>query len=382
MPLDDLPKSPDSLSLASWLIKQNTITPGSNETALLKAVGALLEQHGFTVAYDFYDEQDPGRCSLSAHLHPECASKALLLGGHIDTVPLGTGKWDFDPFCGEVQGGKLLGRGSCDMKSGAACILRAALEYAERIKDRDLIIQLFGGEENSCKGSFHLAKNLEHFKNAAACIIAEPTGAYPLLGHRGALWLKLSTAGKTAHCAMPERGDNALTKLLPAANRLIGFGFELSHPDLGKPTVVLSTLHSGLNINSVPDQASLTLDIRTLPSQDSQAITEQVTKIAGPEVKTEILEDVGAIWTDSGDPFVRTVYEAYEKETGAQPRPGAVSFFTDGSAVKKALPQLPVVILGPGDTAQAHQLNEACDIRQIELCDRLYDRVIKAFYGL
>ena len=382
MAIEDIPAAHDSLSLASWLIKQNTVTPGSNETALLKTIGALLEEHGFTVSYDFYDEQDPGRCSLSAHLHPECASHALLLGGHIDTVPLGTGKWDFDPFSGEVREGRLLGRGSCDMKSGAACILKAALEYAERIKDRDFIIQLFGGEENSCKGSFHLAKNLEHFKNAAACIIAEPTGAYPLLGHRGALWLKLSASGKTAHCAMPERGDNALVKLLPAANRLIGFGFDLSHPDLGRPTVVLSTLHSGLNINSVPDQAALTLDIRTLPSQNSAAIRRQVEEIADGQVKVEILEDVGAIWTDRGDPFVKTVYEAYAGETGDQPRPGAVSFFTDGSAIKKALPDLPVVILGPGDTAQAHQLNEACEISQIELCDRLYDRVIKAFYGL
>ena len=94
-------------------------------------------------------------------------------------------------------------------------------------------------------GSFHMPE--QEFRNIAAVVVGEPTGARPLAGHKGALWLSLSSSGRTSHASMPEKGDSALAKMLPAANRLLDFVAEGRHPFMGRGTSVLSTLHSGLN---------------------------------------------------------------------------------------------------------------------------------------
>ena len=91
--------------LARWMVGCDTVTSGSNEAALLAQVAEWLEKAGFAVFLDGYDEKDPGKCSLSAHLHPDCGGGALCLAGHVDTVPLGTTPWKHDPFSGEIIDG-------------------------------------------------------------------------------------------------------------------------------------------------------------------------------------------------------------------------------------------------------------------------------------
>ena len=135
------------------------------------------------------------------------------MAGHVDTAPLGTKPWKHDPLSGEIIDGCLYGRGSCDMKSGAAVMLASALAMAPRIKDRDLVLHLYGGEENGCLGSFHMPER--EFRNIGAVLVGEPTGARPLTGHKGALWLNLSTSGRTSHASMPEAGAAPLPKCFP-----------------------------------------------------------------------------------------------------------------------------------------------------------------------
>ena len=337
-----------------------------------------MEKAGFTVFLDRYG--DSGRCSLSAHLHPDCEGEGLCMAGHVDTVPLGTKPWKHDPLSGEIIDGCLYGRGSCDMKSGASVMLASVLAMAPRIKDRDLVLHLYGGEEKGCLGSFHMPER--EFRNIGAVLVGEPTGARPLTGHKGALWLNLSTSGRASHASMPEAGDSALAKMLPAATRLLDFAPAGTHPFLGGGTSVLSTLHSGLNSNSVPDSALLTMDMRTVPGMDHEKLREEIRGICGEGVAMETTLDIPPVWTDPENPWMKKVYALYEKLSGQPANVVTVPLFTDAAAVRTKLPQVPVVIFGPGESAMAHQVDEACPVSQITFMENVCRELITDWYSL
>src|SRR6266536_398309 len=73
------------------------------------------------------------------------------------------------------------------------------------------------GEETGSEGAFALARRGMRGQ-AGALVVAEPTTNRPLCGHKGALWLKATTRGVTAHGSMPEKGVNAAY----AAARAVG----------------------------------------------------------------------------------------------------------------------------------------------------------------
>ncbi len=56
-------------------------------------------------------------------INPE-AGRFLAFNGHIDTVPIAVPEaWTRDPFDPVVEGNRLYGRGSCDMKSSCGVII-------------------------------------------------------------------------------------------------------------------------------------------------------------------------------------------------------------------------------------------------------------------
>ncbi|MDR2799987.1 MAG: M20/M25/M40 family metallo-hydrolase, partial [Desulfovibrio sp.] len=212
---------PDVVDLAQRLVRRDTVA-GNAERSLLEEAADLLREAGFSCLLESYDPAFTHKANLYARLCPGAPGESLFFGGHVDTVPFGNAPWDRDPLSGAAEGGRLHGRGSCDMKGGVAAMLCAALRMAPRLKGRDLVLHLYGGEELGCLGSFFAARHhREHFGRPGAAIIAEPTGNRPMAGHKGALWLTLECEGRAAHGSMPEKGDNALAKLLPAACRFL-----------------------------------------------------------------------------------------------------------------------------------------------------------------
>lgn len=368
----------NALEWTKELIKDETVSPSNNEETVLKKIGSELKKAGFLVQYDRYDPDMPGRCSLYARLNKNASGSVLLFGGHIDTVPLGTIPWSHPPFSGEINNGFLYGRGSCDMKSGIGGMLSACISMADKLKGHDLAIQIYGGEETGNLGSSHLAQNSDIFKNVAAAVICEPTGCKPKLGHRGCLWLKAQSNGKTAHASMPDQGDNALCKLISGLSSLIHFNFKEEHPVLGKSSIVLSTMKAGLNINSVPDHAEATIDIRCVPGQTVDGMIKTLSEVAGSEVDISAIRMINPVWTNPTCLFVKKVFSIFGEETKAEP----VAFFTDASSLKSAIQDLPIVILGPGCTEMAHKTNEKCSIDDIEYMEDIYRKIISSFYCL
>jgi succinyl-diaminopimelate desuccinylase len=361
--------APDPVELTRTLVRFDTVNPTTPERACAEHLGAMLEAGGFSVArYEFA----PGRTSLVARTGPGLRPP-LCFAGHIDTVPFGAAPWKRDPLGGELDGGKLYGRGASDMKSGVAAFVSAALDVARAPRGTDLLLVIVAGEETGCEGSAHLARTAGALGSAGALVVAEPTDNYPLVGHKGALWLQARTRGVTAHGSMPERGVNAVYKAARAVTRLEGHHFEVTpDPLLGAPTLNVGTIAGGLNVNSVPDQAVIGIDIRTVPAQRHAAVRDELQRLLGDEVELSTLIDVKALRSDANHPWVREVFEVAAPIVGEWPRARAASYFTDASMLTPAFGDVPTVILGPGELALCHQTDEYCLVERVQQAAALF----------
>lgn len=365
--------------LARELIRMDTTNPPGGEEEALRLLAGVLEPAGFEVGLDQFA---PGRASLVARLRTGGSAPEIAFAGHVDTVPVGEKPWRLGPFSGLEENGQVHGRGASDMKGGIAAICCAGLEAARMGLRKNLSLFVFGGEESGCEGSFHVADNPALLGRPEAVVVAEPTRNRPLVGHKGAFWLQGTARGKTAHGSMPELGDNALYKAAEAVVRLKGFDFKVDpHAQLGGPTLSVNTLAAGQNVNSVPDMARFSVDIRSIPGQSHARLLEELVSLTGPECVFATLLDIPAVWTDPAHAWVRQVFSLLAERIDPPPGIETVQFFTDAAAFRRALPKTPILVLGPGDPAQAHQTDEWCEAGEIHAATRMFVDIISHWPG-
>lgn len=366
---------PGAVELTRSLLNFNTINPPGAEQACAQFVGDLLKAAGFTVDYA---EFAPTRTSVVARIGGVNGRRPLGFTGHIDTVPLGATEWKRDAFGASLEGGKLYGRGSSDMKSGVAAFVVAALRMKEQLKNGPgATLVITADEECGCGGAAHLVKEGTLLGEVGALVIGEPTANYPLVGHKGAMWLDVATRGITAHGSMPERGDNAIYKAAAAIEKLRQYDFAVaSHGLMGSPTLNVGTVHGGLNINSVPDSTVIGVDIRTIPGQDHARLRSDLQRVLGETVEIAPTIDVGAIYSDPNDPWMQRVFDIVEPHLGARPQAKAATYFTDAAVLKEAYRDVPMVVLGPGEPQLAHQTDEYCNVDRVEQAVDIYCRLI------
>lgn len=359
------------VEMTQALVRMNTVNTPGDESTCTQYLAELLEAQGFTCTLS---ELAPGRASLVASLGDPAQGLPLAFTGHVDVVPLGNAPWQQAPFGGEIIDGKLYGRGSSDMKAGVAAFVCAALACREQIAgSAGVTLIITAGEETGCEGAFQMATQPGLLKPAGALLVAEPSYNDPLAGHKGALWLKAKARGVTAHGSMPQHGDNAIYKIARAALALQAFDFGFpAHPQMGAPTLNVGMINGGLNVNSVPDAAELTIDIRTVAGQDHAAIRQALQAALGDAIELSTLIDLPPVYTEPSHPWVQRVLAL----AGSTQVPGTVTYFTDAAALLAPLGNPPTLILGPGETHLAHQTDEYCEVSRIDQAFALYTRMI------
>lgn len=362
------------ISLTRKLLSFNNINPPGNEGAIARYTGRLLEKNGFHNEYLVYGEN---RLHLVAEKGISNLSPPIVFSGHFDTVPLGAKKWSVDPFAGEIKDNKIFGRGSSDMKSGIAAMICAAIEaFKESSPAGGVRMILTADEESGCLGAQHLVKEMKNPGKASALIIGEPTSNLPMIGHKGALYLNAITSGVTAHSSMPELGVNAIYKAAKAIMKIMNFNFKtVIDPLLGFPTINVGKISGGLNINSVPDHAEFTIDIRSTTKTNHKEILKKLGNELSDEILIEKLVDLEPVATDERDPFIQMVYNVCgidrDKITYK-----ALPYLTDGSVLQTIYKRVPVVILGPGHPGLAHQTDEYCSLDKLEQAVDIYKNII------
>ena len=179
---------------------------------------------------------------------------------------------------------------------------------------------------------------------------------------------------------MLDQGDNAIYKMANAINKLASYKWTTdAHSVLGMPTLNVSTTHGGMNINSVPDRAEATVDIRTIPGQKQSEMLDTFNKLLGEEINIEEIVSVDGIWVEPDNDWVQKVFSIAEKLLNETPKPRAVSYFTDGPALAKYSKNPPTLVIGPGEAAQAHQTDEYCFLNKIEQATEFYKQITRTW---
>lgn len=360
-----------SIDLARRLVQFPSINPPGAEKPCIEYLSDLLGNAGLSVeTYEFA----PGRPSIVARFAGTGDGKPLCFSGHVDVVLLGEKPWSIDPFAGEIRDGKFFGRGSCDMKSGIAAFVTATLGQVKRSNPlkRGITLVITSGEETGCEGAFNLAK--QHVLDSSEL---EPTSNRPVVAHKGSVRLRISTMGKAAHSAMPELGENAIVKVAHLIQQIESRDFHYpSHSLLGSPTATVTTIFGGQAVSLVPDYAGFTLDLRTLPEQHHAKLIADIRSLCGADASIEVVTDFKGFATEPTHPRLHALMDILEGQLGTRPEPSGAPYFTDASALMTAFDNVPTVVLGPGDTAQCHQTDEACPVGQIEAAFQIFSALI------
>ena len=321
----------------------------------------------------------------------------FVLSGHTDVVPVEGQAWDTDPFVATIQGDKLYGRGSCDMKGFLACALTllpqvvAASQAGQLSKPIHLALSF--DEEVGCLGAPLMIEDLKALGiQPEYCIVGEPTMMRMVTAHKGIQVYRCRVHGKSAHSSLTPQGVNAISY----ASRIIGFidelaaslrerndvGFEQDNAfDVPYSTLSVGTIRGGTATNIVPNLCEFTFDYRNLPHMDDSAILQPI-----QDFIASLLPAMHAVSADTGIELVRqeNVPAMNDKDSQAlqvlienlvdDKFRHKVAYATEGGQFTNA--GIPTVICGPGDIMQAHRANEFVSLEQLAKCDQFLQQIL------
>lgn len=351
-------------------------TPDRGELAAAEVIKVELAAFGIESEIDVWDKTS---ANIVVHVKSSGQKPALLFAAHLDVVPTGTARWKHPPFEATEVDGKLFGRGAADMKGGIAAVVCAIAEIVKRGKTLrgDIIFAATAGEETDSCGARRFVETAK-LPKLTGIIVPEPTGLGVINAHRGILWLKFTTRGKTAHGSMPHLGVNAIESARSLLNELANYKLAfVPHPRLGSSTMSVNVISGGKAANVIPDECSITVDIRTLPGQNHNEIIAgferllEKIKMTNSQFVAElsVVRDCPALETDADSDFVKAVCRARGVDV-----PGTVGYTTDAPIFASL--GAPVIIFGPGKAEICHQPDEFIEIADVESAASYYKNVI------
>jgi acetylornithine deacetylase/succinyl-diaminopimelate desuccinylase family protein len=374
------------VGLTSALVAIDTCNPPGNERPIAGLVRAALER--WRPAWTEI-EPLPGRLSLVARLpHPDGPAHrpTLIINGHLDVVPVTTSAWSRDPFDPQIEGGRLYGRGTADMKGGiaAAICALAVLERAGRTPACDVVFHLVADEERG--GRYGTRVLLDRgLIQGDACLVPEPTDLQLCVAERGLMQAILTVRGRPGHGSRPREAVSAIEHAaqLVLALHAADFG-DPEHPLLGRPTANVGTINGGDTFNTVAESCVIGLDRRVLPGATAASTEAEIRRrvaTAGVEdLRYELEVDTfgEASEMPAGDPWVKLVGAAIERATGVQPGIIGMSFTTDARFLRNQA-RIPTVVCGPGLVAQAHGNDEFVAVDRLVDATVAYAELLAAF---
>ncbi|PZX18775.1 succinyldiaminopimelate desuccinylase [Palleronia aestuarii] len=374
----------DPVELTRALVRCPSVTP--EEGGAIGLLADLLASAGFRC-----ERADRGGI---ANLYARLGDTGPVLGfnGHTDVVPTGDrAAWTHDPFGAEIVGGTLFGRGACDMKSGVAAFVSAAISHAESGKDGSIAILITGDEEGD--GVDGTTAILDHMTQTGermdVCLVGEPTcpermGEMIKIGRRGSMNVWITAHGVQGHSAYPHRAANPIHGLIDLLARLVEFPIEDASEHFDPTTLQVTGVDTGnAASNVIPATSRAMINIRFNDAHTSSSLMEWI-----ETEMTHATERTGIRFTAetkvSGESFITPpgelsdlIVRAVEAETGARPVLSTSGGTSDARFIRSHCPVVEVGLVG----RSMHQIDESVEVEHIRQLERIYARILREYFA-
>jgi len=308
----------------------------------------------------------------------------IVFDAHIDTVDVGNlDSWPYHPFDGKVENGYIYGRGASDNHNGTAPQVYGAAIFKQLGKHLDEVTIFVVGsvQEEDCDGLGLRYALEESIKNVDYICLGESTSLDIYRGHRGRMEISVSAVGVSCHGSAPERGDNAIYKMMRLVKEIEELNEKLvDDAFLGKGTCAVTHVSCETpSLCAVPDLCSIHIDrrltngedkelavqqIKDLPSYDDHAMKVSILNYDEPSYKNKVLttEKYYPTWVLEEDHLlVQAGVEAATLANGYKPKIDKWVFSTNGVSSMGQL-NIPTIGYGPGDEVDAHTTNDRLKI--------------------
>jgi len=351
----------DVAELAAELVAIDSVNPGlvdgaAGEREIAAFVAGWCGAAGLDV--DLVEPAD-GRPSVVAVARGSGGGRSLMLNAHLDTVSVDAMD---DPSAPRLEGGRLYGRGSYDMKGALAAAMLATRDAAAAGLAGDVVLAAVADEELDSIGT---AAVLDRCITDAA-IVCEPSELRVATAHRGFVAFEIETAGVAAHGSMPELGEDAIGKIAPILGRIAERDAALAearHPLLRCGSVHASLIAGGQDLFSYAERCVLGAERRTLPGESVDDVERELRELAG-DAELRVLVARDAFEVDPGHELVRILLAAAGESNAV-----GLPFWTDAGLTAAA--GIPTVLYGPAGTG-AHAAVEWVDVASLDRCREVY----------
>ena len=317
--------------------------------------------------------------SLLVTIPGKTDAPGTLLESHIDTVP--AGDWLERAFAPRISEGRVFGRGACDDKGSLAAMVLAVLQLLESGQSPSQPVWLLAAADEE-----HAQTGIKHFIDTERLAIGrgvfgEPTGLAPIIQHKGTIRWDIMVRGKSAHTSRAELGHNAILDMTLVIKTLADYEGQLraNHTSslMSGPSLTVTMIEGGRTRNMVPDECTIAVDFRILPGMDRQpSVDKLLARLKTLDLSLEHSEFqcfAPALNTAMDDRFVQTTLKICHTVTGQDLAPGGVPYGSDAGWMPS---DIPTIVLGPGDIAQAHGVDEYVELEQVLQATAIYHHIL------
>lgn len=370
----------DAVGFARELIRFDSTCHGSN-AAISDYVEQRFEELGcVTERIEYADEAGHRKVNVLGRMGP-AGPGGLAYFGHTDVVV--SDDWAISahgPFDPVVRDGRLYGRGSTDMKGSIACMLAAAASAQGEAFTAPLYLSCSSDEEIDHRGAIEIAARSRLYRELVAGgalgIVGEPTRLDVVYAHKGGCQLVVTSRGRAAHSSTRE-GINANLAMVPFLQEVKAVHDETESDicwhdaQFAPPTVCLNF---GINdhnraINITAPTSICVIGFRPMPRTDTDGIVERLRgRAAALGLEFELRRFNPAFWRDPQSKFIQ--------ECVALSGCGAPRTVGYGSEASNFTDVERLLVLGPGDIAQAHKSDEWISLEQLRRGQELYRKLL------
>jgi acetylornithine deacetylase len=352
--------------------------PAGGEARLANHLEFLAHQWGMkTRRCPVGNETD--RFNLLITVESDPAAEWLFFESHLDTVSVDG--MTVPPFQLTVTGDRLHARGACDTKGSGAAMLWALRNYAlldRRPLNAGIIFSV--DEETRMEGAqaFALGEMQAFVPRLRGIVVGEPTQLRPVVAHNGALRWRSITRGVAAHSADPTKGRSAIRAMLQVIAALEEKFIPLARrefPLTGRAAASINMIRGGTAVNIIPDYCEIVCDRRLVPGETAaEVLADRDAALAGLTVEHD-----GQYLAPPLPPGSSTALHAWMRPAfasmGLDPTAVGAAYATNASYYAAA--GAPVLVLGPGNIAQAHTRDEWLERAALNKAVELYGALLR-----